>query len=45
MLRKRAAQRKAMRLARAFVALDETARERRHAPPRRTLRASLGGAR
>ena len=29
----------------AFVALDETARERRHAPPRRTLRASLGGAR
>jgi len=44
-LRKRQAQRKAARLARALVELDEVARERRRRPPRRTLRASLGGAR
>jgi hypothetical protein len=43
-LRKRIRARKATRVARLLVELDEAARERRR-PPRRSLRASLGGAR
>jgi hypothetical protein len=38
-------ERKARKLARLLVALDETARLARNGPPRRSLRASLGGAR
>jgi hypothetical protein len=38
-------ERKARKLARLLVALDETARASRNASPRRSLRASLGGAR
>ena len=38
-------ERKARKLARLLVSLDDTARTVRHAPPRRSLRASLGGAR
>jgi hypothetical protein len=45
MLRRRRQLRRAERLARAFAQLDDVARERRHAPPRRTLRAALGGSR
>jgi len=37
--------RKARRLARMLVALDDVARERRRLGPRRTLRTGLGGAR
>jgi hypothetical protein len=45
MLRRRRRLRRAERLARAFAELDDVARERRHVPPRRTLRAALGGSR
>jgi hypothetical protein len=38
-------ERKARKLARLLVALDETARVERREPPRRSLRASLSGAR
>jgi hypothetical protein len=41
----RKAERQAERLARAFAALDDVARERRRVPPRRTLRAGLSGSR
>jgi hypothetical protein len=42
-LRRRRQLRKAERLARALVELEDCARERRRALPRRTLRASLAG--
>jgi hypothetical protein len=38
-------ERRARKLARLFVSLDDTARLARRVPPRRSLRASLGGAR
>jgi hypothetical protein len=38
-------ERKARKLARLLVALDDTARVERCEPPRRSLRASLSGAR
>jgi len=38
-------ERKARKLARLLVALDETARVTRNEPARKSLRASLGGAR
>jgi hypothetical protein len=44
-LRRRRQLRKAERLARLLVELDDCARERRRLRPRRTLRASLSGAR
>ena len=37
--------RKARKLARLLQALDDSARAARHEPPRKSLRASLGGAR
>jgi hypothetical protein len=43
--RRRRQLRKAERLARALVALDDCACERRRGQPRRSLRASLSGAR
>jgi hypothetical protein len=43
--RRRRQLKKAERLARALVELDDCARERRRGLPRRTLRASLSGAR
>jgi hypothetical protein len=44
-LRKRLRARKAVRVARLLVELDDAARDQRFGRPRRTLRASLGGAR
>jgi hypothetical protein len=38
-------ERKARQLARLLVALDDTARVARREPPRKSLRASLSGAR
>jgi hypothetical protein len=38
-------ERKARKVARLLVSLDDTARTVRRAPQRRSLRASLGGAR
>jgi hypothetical protein len=38
-------ERKARKLARMLVALDDSARVERREPPRRSLRASLSGAR
>ncbi len=37
--------RKARKLARLLQTLDDSARAARHEPPRKSLRASLGGAR
>jgi hypothetical protein len=44
-LRRRRQIRKATKLARLLVELDDVGRERRQVAPRRTLSASLGGAR
>jgi len=44
-LRRRRQIRKATKLARVLLELDDAARERHRLVPRRTLRASLGGAR
>ncbi|MBA2462637.1 MAG: hypothetical protein H0V45_12875 [Actinobacteria bacterium] len=44
-LRKRRQPKKAIELARLLVALDDAARERRRLRPRRSLGASLSGAR
>jgi hypothetical protein len=44
-LRRRRQIRKATKLARVLVELDDVGRERRQVAPRRTLRTSLGGAR
>jgi hypothetical protein len=44
-LRRRREAKKAERLARALVALDDVARQRRGLGRRRTLRAGLSGAR
>ncbi|MDX6397001.1 MAG: hypothetical protein QOJ43_409, partial [Gaiellaceae bacterium] len=38
-------ERKARKLARLLLTLDDSARVARQEPPRRSLRASLGGAR
>jgi len=38
-------ERKARKLARLLQSLDDSARAARHEPPRKSLRASLGGAR
>ena len=43
-LRRRRRDRQALRVARLLVELEDVARERRGQTPRRTLRASLGGA-
>ena len=43
--RRRKRDRQALRLAQLLVELEDVARERRGRAPRRTLRASLGGAR
>jgi len=44
-LRRRRQIRKATKLARVLVSLDDSARAARHEAPRKTLRASLSGAR